>query len=237
MNKFFGRLGNSTFILLTGFILGIAFHHKNGVSLSADLVGDEDNSISRSIFAKRDNRASRDPAAIKKGFDFSHLEGSALDSATKKRLIEGLKTKNDHEDIGIELGHFVLKGSGDEKVFACQRYSKIILTFEGDGTAVGGELPRMEIEGSCEISKDINSISPIWIPASQILTQKPHDGLFSNPNLYSNQIRFFNISESWPKTWVLRSVRMRDQVGENSELAIETTELNQMLERPFLIKF
>lgn len=179
----------------------------------------------------------RDPAAIKRTYDFSNLEGSALDFATKQRLLEGVKLINDKKDIGVELGHFVIRGSGDEKLFACERYSKVILTFEGDGVAVGGELPKMEVEGACEISADINSISPVWIPVSQFLKETPADGEYDFKQGHVSRVRFYNISDSWPKVWVLRAVHLRDDAGTKGEVSIFTRELNDILKKPLILKF
>lgn len=58
---------------------------------------------------------SRDPAAIKRVYDFSNLQGSALSIATKQRLISGAKVLYEDSSVGIELGHFVVKGGEGEK--------------------------------------------------------------------------------------------------------------------------
>lgn len=182
-------------------------------------------------------RPTRDPAAIKRVYDFSNLQGSALDFATKQRIIDGFKVIKEKNDIGVELGHFVIKSAEGDKLFACQRYSKIILSFEGDGAAVGGELPNMEVEGKCEISADINSIAPIWIPISKFLNEPANDGEFDYLEGHVAKIKFSNVSDRWPKTWILRSVKMIDGSGKFGEVAIQSAELNSLSKSPVIVNF
>lgn len=180
---------------------------------------------------------SRDPAAIKKTYDFSHLQGSALDFAAKQRLVEGAKVIHDKQDIGVELGHFVIKGPEGRKQFACQHYSKVILHFQGEGVAVAGEQPQMEVEGNCEISPDINSIAAVWIPVSKILGEPVADGEFDFREGKPAKLKFTNVSDQWPKLWQLRSVRLVDPSGAYAEVSIQTAELNEILRKPFLVSF
>ncbi len=179
----------------------------------------------------------RDPAAIKRTYDFSHLEGSALSYASKQRLLEGIKIINDKEDVGIGLGHFVFKGPGSEKVFACEQFSKVILVFEGEGMAVGGELPKMEVEGPCSMAADINAISPIWIPTSQFLKDKPFDGEYDFKEGHVSRLKFTNIADAWPKTWVLRSVQLKGDSDSLPEVTVVGRELETILEKPLIINF
>lgn len=182
-------------------------------------------------------KSSRDPAAIKKVYDFSHLQGSALDFAAKQRLIEGAKVVHDRQDVGVELGHFVVKGNDGQKQFACQHYSRIVLQFQGEGVAVAGELPQMEVEGACEISPDINSIAAVWIPVSKILGEPVSDGEFDFREGKLARLKFTNVSDQWPKMWQLRSVRLVDPSGAHSEVTIQTSELKEILDKPFLVTF
>lgn len=182
-------------------------------------------------------KSSRDPAAIKKVYDFSHLEGSALDFAAKQRLIDGAKVVRDNLDIGVELGHFVIRGNDGEKVFACQKFSKVILSFEGDGVAVAGELPKMEVEGTCEISSDINSIAAVWIPVSRIIGEPVADGEFDFREGHPARLKFANVSDQWPKIWMLKSLKLVDPSGINGEVSVPAEELKQILKKPFLVTF
>jgi hypothetical protein len=182
-------------------------------------------------------RIARDPAAIKKVYDFSNLEGSALDFAAKQRLLDGVRVVRDQKDIGIELGHFVIRDDSGQKVFACQKYSKIILGFRGEGTAVAGEVPQMEVEGGCEISTDINSIAAIWIPVSRILQEPVADGEFDFRDGKPSKLKFVNVLDQWPSTWQLYSIRLQDPSGASSEVSIPISELKQILKRPLIFNF
>ncbi len=153
-------------------------------------------------------KAGRDPAAIRKNYDFSELEGSALIAASKRRLLEEIKVFNEPESIGIELGHFVVKNEAGEKSFACQRYDQVVLTFEADGFAVNGERSKMEVYGPCEISADINRIAPIWIPVALLKKETPADGEIKYQDGQPVTLKFSHILNRWPNKWFLSSVRL-----------------------------
>ena len=182
-------------------------------------------------------KVNRDPAAINKVYDFSNLQGSALMYATKQRLLEGAKIIKDQNDIGVELGHFVIKGENGEKEFACQRFSRVIMGFEGEGTASSGELPQMEVEGQCEISADINSMAAVWIPVARILGEQVSDGEFDYREGRPSKLKFANVSEKWPTVWKLKSVQLVDPSGTYGEVTIPSQELKDMLPKPFIIQF
>ncbi len=182
--------------------------------------------------------ASRDPAAIRRVYDFSQLDGSALDQASKQRLISGAKIRKDAEEIGIELGHFVLKGMNGQKTFACQKYSHIVLQFEGDGSASNGEKPTMEVEGSCEISTaDVNSISPLWIPVAKILGEPVADGEFDFRDGHPIKVRFANVFQEWPAEWRLRGIKLINQEDPSKEVSIVDKEIRQFMDHPFIVNF
>ncbi len=182
--------------------------------------------------------SSRDPAAIRKVYDFSQLDGNALDQASKQRLVSGAKMYKEAEEIGIELGHFVLKGADGQKAFACQKYSHIVLQFEGDGSASNGEKPSMEVEGSCEISSaDVNSISPLWIPVAKILGEPVADGEFDFRDGHPVKVRFANVNQEWPTAWRLRGVKLINQSDPEKEVSIVDKEIQQFSDRPFVVNF
>jgi hypothetical protein len=182
-------------------------------------------------------RTARDPAAINRVFDFSNLGGSALALAAKQRILDGFKVVREPDVLGLELGHFVFRGSDGEKRFACQNYSKVIMSFEGEGIATGGERPEMEVEGRCEISSDINSIAAIWIPVAKILGEPVADGEFDFRDERSSKLKFTNVSDQWPRQWQLKSVKLMDPSGAQGEVSIPTSELRQMVQKPVLIVF
>jgi len=183
------------------------------------------------------NSVSRDPAAIRRTYDFSMLNGSALESATKSRILSGAKIVRGNSEVGVELGHFVVRGEDGQKTLACQRYSKLVLTFEGDGSAVNGELPRMEVEGSCEASTDINSISPLMIPVAKILGEPVGDGEFNFRENKPLSIRFANVMDQWPTSWHLKSVRLYDAQKSTDQVIISAEEMKGLSARPVIINF
>jgi len=131
----------------------------------------------------------------------------------------------------------VIKGTDGQKEFACQQYSTVILQFEGEGVAIAGELPKMEVEGKCEISSDINSIAAVWIPVSKIIGEPVADGEFDFREGKPAKLKFSNVSDQWPKLWQLRSVKLIDPTGAHAEVAIQTPELHEILRKPFLVNF
>jgi hypothetical protein len=183
------------------------------------------------------NSVARDPAAIRRTYDFSMLNGSALESAAKMRILSGAKIVHNNSDVGVELGHFVVKGEDGQKTLACQRYSKLVLTFEGDGSAVNGELPRMEVEGNCEASNDINSISPLMIPVAKILGEPVGDGEFSFRENKPVAVRFANVLDQWPTAWHLKSVRLYDAQKSTDQVVISAEELRDLSAKPVIINF
>lgn len=180
---------------------------------------------------------SRDPAAIRSVFDFSSLQGSELYSASAQRLISGAKILHEKQDLGLQLGHFVVKGSSGEKEFACQKYGQLILFFEAEGMAVNGERPKMEVEGACEISKDINSMSPLWIPTAKILGEPVADGEFDFRDERVVKIRFSNVSDEWPKSWQLKSIKLVGKAPADEPLYVTEQDLSESSSGPFLIHF
>ena len=178
---------------------------------------------------------SRDPAAIRKSYDFSELDGIALSQASKQRLIAGARILKEQTEVGVELGHFVMRGQGGQKTFACNKYSKVRLGFDGDGMAIGGDKPQMEVEGACEISADINRISPLWIPVAKIMGEPVAEGEFDFRDQHPIKIRFSNVSDQWPMAWVLKSIKLVSDAGE--EVTIEGGELRQMIPKPLILEF
>lgn len=176
----------------------------------------------------------RDPAAIRSSYDFSTLNGVELMQATKQRLVAEAQLLKEHSDLGIELGHFVVRNENGEKSFACDKYSDITLNFEGDGMAIAGEKPQMEVEGSCEISADINRIAPLWIPVAKILGEPVGDGEFSFLE-QNTKVRFKNVAGDWPRNWILRGVTMQAKSGETLE--ITNDELHQLNTKPIILEF
>jgi hypothetical protein len=187
-------------------------------------------------FTTPDTGINRDPAAIGKVYDFSHLQGEDLNTAVKRRLLAGFEVLKENGDQGVTLGHFVFVDPQGEKKFACQEFNKVTLTFIADGVAVGGEAPEMQVEGACEFSSDITKINPLWIPVAKILNEKVGDGEFQYNQGKAITLRFSNMPEQWPHTWLLRSVELRkDNTAE--AVTIQSEELTKYVGHPTVLKF
>lgn len=189
-------------------------------------------------------KSSRVPAAIRKVYDFSALDGSALNKASKQRLIAGFEVMREAESVGVRLGHFVVADAKGDKVFACDLYTRVLLSFEGEGVATNGDKPVMEIEGACAPDQDINRISPLWIPVARIMGSPVADGEFSmaeetNPASEGIRIRFRHVSDQWPQQWALAKVKLLHEKTGNAEdeVTIEQEELRSMMDRPVVIEF
>lgn len=175
----------------------------------------------------------RDPAAIRQSYDFTHLRGSALDVAMKERTLAGLDFVRGQGELGIQLGHFALVNPAGEKTLACREYPKVTMAFEAEGVVVNGERPRMEVEGGCEFNEDLTRINPLMIPVASILGEKPADGEFQFRDGKPVVIRFSNLSDEWPRKWVLVGVKMSGR----SEFQMDRNDVLKILGRPTLIQF
>lgn len=179
----------------------------------------------------------RQPAAIQKVFDFSHLEGSALQLASQKRVLSAAKIISLSEGIGIELGHFITRGPDGKKQFACHVYNRIQLVFFAEGIADAGNKPRMEIEGECKMDTNINRISAIPIPVAKILEEKP--GNFELNFLEGNPvtIHFEHVTDQWPREWSLYSVRLYDQDKRSSEVFVDHQQVQETTSGPIRVSW
>ena len=178
----------------------------------------------------------RNPAALHKVFDFSQLEGSALKMRSQRRLIEDATITAENGKVSIELGHFVTKGDGNRKVFACDYYEHVDLTFKAEGVATGGEVPSMTIEGPCKVSADLNKISSISIPVARILNEKPTDMDLSYDQS-SVSFHFANMGPSWPKNWVLTSVKLIRDGSPGEGISVDEQEIRDITAIPISMKW
>jgi len=152
----------------------------------------------------------RDPAAIKAVFDFSHLEGRALEMASRDPLMANAKITVAQDDVEVSLGHFVTKDLSGKPEFACRIFDRVEMTFLASDQAVGGAPSQMIVEAPCKMGKDVNRISEVSIPMAKIMSQKPGDKelqFLDGKNLF---VSFENIGAQWPQKWYLENVRLKD---------------------------
>lgn len=178
---------------------------------------------------------SRDPAAIRQVYDFSHLRGSSLDYAIKERLLQGMQIAKTDSAIDLQLGHFIFQTAEGESVMGCQRFSKVILIFQAEGAAANGIRPTMEAEGPCEYTQNSMNISPLTIPIAKILKEPTGDGEIQYPE-EKISLKFSNVTDSWPTKWVLIGVKLSNQ-DNAKEVSVNSSEVNQILGQPFMIKW
>lgn len=178
---------------------------------------------------------SRDPAAVRQVYDFSHLRGSALEVAIKERMVAGIEVVRGEGSVGFGLGHFAFVNSGGERTLGCREYDKITLQFEAEGVVVNGERPSMEVEGGCEFSEDLAKVNPLAIPVQRILGEKPADGEFQFRDGKEVAVRFLHLSDEWPRKWVLTGVRLNG--GAKGDLSVDRNELGKLLGHPLMVSF
>ncbi len=182
------------------------------------------------------SQLTRDPAAIRKGFDFSDLEGTALSAAAKQRLLENVSVVREGGGVAVELGHFVLKGR-EGKEFACEHFDKIQIFFEAEGVASSGEKPKMELDGVCEVASDVNRIAPLRIPVDRIVGLTPGDGEMEFFDAQRVALKFENVFDTWPKLWVLKGIRMYNSKQPGEEMAVTTEDIAHLSPTPVLVEW
>lgn len=178
----------------------------------------------------------RDPAAVRNSFDFSHLSGEKLQEAVKQRLLTGLEIKKNGQGAGIALGHFVYVDERGTKKLACQEFRKVFLNFEAEGVSIGGEKPQMEVEGRCDFSEDMSRINALYVPVARILGERPGDGEFQFNEGPKVTVRFTNLPEDWPRTWLLKSVKLVNESASEA-LVVEGPEVAQTLGHPVVFSW
>ena len=216
--------GTLTFILAA--FAGIYFS-IGGIRANSSLISLQDSQFSSS---------SRIPAAIRHDMDFSQLEGSELVSASQKRLLTAARVILQDDQMGIELGHFVLRGESGRSQLACDYYDQVKLTFEAEGIADSGEKPLMEISGPCRPGTDMTRIEPIWIPVSRILSERVNN-MDLTDDTGNVSFHFSNMGGEWPGRWALKSARLLNSQESGKEITIEHSDLREILHHPFVLNW
>lgn len=179
---------------------------------------------------------SRIPAAIRRDLDFSMLDGAELITASQKRLVTAARVVLQQDELGIELGHFVTRGSTGKSQLACDFYDRVTLRFEAEGIADSGEKPVMEVDGACRPAQDITRIAPIWLPVARILNERPSD-MDLGYEEDGPKFRFAHMGGEWPMHWSLQSVRLYNGSEPGREVNISKRELREILEKPLVLNW
>ncbi|MEN0057560.1 MAG: hypothetical protein AAGB31_01895 [Bdellovibrio sp.] len=175
---------------------------------------------------------SRDPAAVKNSFDLTHLSGESLQEAIHQKLVAKLEIIKSAEETSISVGHYSFVNSQGEKKLACREFDQVSFEFEADGSSVSNGKPTMEVQGRCDFSPDLLRTQPLSIPVARILGEAPGDGDFTTQNVY---VKFSNLAEVWPRTWILKSIKLSHSKGKVQAVIVESEEVTQYLGHPVVI--
>lgn len=178
---------------------------------------------------EKDAPVSRVPASIEPVFDFSTLEGKALNNKARERLLGSLEVNksSDKNTIVIEVGNFVLRNEQGDKDFACGYYDQVSLTFEAEGMAIDGERPKLTVQRSCEVGVNINQMVPIRIPLDKLLVEKPGETEFK---FYDEglpiSIGLKHSPGTWPRNWTLVGLKLSHSKERSRQMTFDFNEGN-----------
>ncbi len=175
----------------------------------------------------------RDPAAIRQTYDFTNLNGSALDIALKQKVLGDLEIVKTAGNFGVSFGHFAFSTSDGQKFLGCEYYEKVVAVFESEGTAVNGEKATMEVSAPCKYSDNLAKIKAGLVPIKKIMAEVPQDGEMSFQGEIPVNIKFQNLSDSWPTQWHMITVRMESP---QYVFIIDRNEIVKIMGQPLLIR-
>lgn len=175
---------------------------------------------------KNGDRETRTPASIGRVFDFSNLQGSALETAAKQRLLSSLVIAKDNSDAVVEMGNYVLTNENSEKDFACGFYDQVEVDFDAEGVAVSGDIPHITVQTGCAVANNINSFVPIRIPIAKLKAAPPSDSVyeFYNANV-PLKVQMSNSPPDWPGQWVLTDVKLTSSQNPSRILHLQSSDI------------
>lgn len=177
-------------------------------------------SLGLSIFfsISEDLMIQRDPAAINgKFFQISTLSPAQI----KKQLEQNIKI------LPTVGGTKTVRLDGFSAAL-CKTYQTVELQFVGDGVAVAGEFPQMTIKAPCEAGQDPADLASIILPVERINAEKPRNAEFHFDG-YASRFEFKNASDSWPQTWILKSVTFKSDVGQSKVVHFDRNENGDLI--------
>lgn len=180
----------------------------------------------------------RGPAAVRRAYDVSELQGLALSKKINERVVGASHLLRRDDAVGIELGQFVTEDSESKKLLACSVYDRIDLVFRAQGVAVNGEVPEMRVSGDCRTNPDdIQMMRPIWVPVNEVLKAPTSLQQFSFHDAEPVNLEFTNVGDDWPKQWVLHSLRLYNSRQPASEVAIDRNEIRMAAPDSIFLEF
>lgn len=178
----------------------------------------------------------RSPAAIPKNYDFSNLVGEELKIAATDRLMRGAKIISAGDLKGVQFGHFQLKNAQRIVMGACDIYNRIELVFKAGDMAVSGEAPEMIISGPCETTDNGDEIMPFMINYKSVLHLAVQDRELQSVEDSPITVRFRNVSDSWPKIWVLSALKLTASSSDYI-IQIENADIKRVLSKNIVIEW
>ncbi|MEK6555244.1 MAG: hypothetical protein AABZ31_08390 [Bdellovibrionota bacterium] len=172
-----------------------------------------------------EKNSDRGPASI----DLSHLDGDSFISAARLRIIEGLDIQAQDMQHAITAGHFQDDGGS-----ICKTYDRIEFVFAADDSVVSGEPILMKVRGDCLADIDASQLSSLTIPYRKILVEKPSETTIQVLDRNKTEISFFNMGDSWPRSWSLKSVRI---FNDSKQISVNDREIFGLRGRPVQIKW
>ena len=175
---------------------------------------------------RRGIASTRGPASIQKVFDFSSLQGSALEYAAKQRLAYSISVAKSDQESVIEVGNFVLSNDSNQKDFACGYYDQVTLEFDAEGIAVSGEKPHLTVQTGCDVADNINNLEPIHVPVQKLKAQAPGE---SEYKFYDAKrpmtVQMVNSATEWPSQWVMTDLRFTNSQFPSRTLHLGSDEI------------
>jgi hypothetical protein len=169
----------------------------------------------------------RAPAAVKSLNDYYPVSNKYLQKSAQDQLFEGVRFMNRENELGVGVGNVILPDSFGNRHFACATqgrpgvFDRVELSFVGVGVSDNGVIPKMIVDSACEAEDDFSSLSPIWIPMSEIYQADPKTQELQFPEFGSTAIHFQNLASSWPDKWTLVRVRLYHSSAKVPALLLE----------------
>ena len=171
----------------------------------------------------------RDPAAIDgKIFQISSLSSAQI----KNQLVKKIKIQ------ALVVGEKTLRLDGFSSAL-CKSYANIELQFVAEGVAVAGESPQMVVKTPCTPGQDPSEMASIIIPFEKILSERPRNADFHFDG-YQSHFEFKNAADTWPKTWVLKTVQFISGTLRSKLVRLDQNEsgdLNQSPDQLIVLEF
>ena len=130
---------------------------------------------------------------------------------------------------GLQLGHFTLRSPAGVSVSVCDLYPKIKLTFVAGDMAVSGDSPEMEITGNCSAADAPGAIEPLLVDAVAVKKSNVTDKALRQPQAQNNSVKFKNVSDTWPRVWILNLIQFVPAQADTAEITIAREQIHQNL--------